>query len=98
MFAITTMDANFPLAWNVAVMELSRERVEDGPVALLASSAISKSWLYLAGNALTTSSILPARSIDALGWTPAEALETHLRLRTFEEDWDAPGMEAYDDL
>lgn len=27
-----------------------------------------------------------------------EALETHLRLRIFEDDWDYPGMEAYDDL
>ena len=26
-----------------------------------------------------------------------EALETHLRLRNFAEDWDAPAMEAYDD-
>jgi hypothetical protein len=33
-----------------------------------------------------------------LGWTAIEALETHLRLRNFAEDWDALGMEAYDDL
>jgi hypothetical protein len=26
----------------------------------------------------------------------ALALETHLRLRNFAEDWDAPGMEDYD--
>ncbi len=25
-----------------------------------------------------------------------EAMETHLRLRNFAEDWDAPGMEVYD--
>lgn len=98
MLSATTMDLDFPPAWNVAVMELRRERVEDGPVALFSSSAISKSWLYLAGNALTTSRIVPARSIADLGWTPAEALETHLRLRAFAEDWDAPGMDAYDDL
>lgn len=33
-----------------------------------------------------------------LGWTREQALETRLRLRGFEEDWDAPGMEIYDEL
>ena len=33
-----------------------------------------------------------------LGWSPAEAMDTHARLRPFEEDWNAPGMDAYDDL
>jgi hypothetical protein len=27
-----------------------------------------------------------------------EVIETRMRLRVFEEDWDAPGMEAYDAL
>jgi len=33
-----------------------------------------------------------------LNWTREEAIETRLRLRSFEEDWDAPGMDAYDRL
>jgi len=33
-----------------------------------------------------------------LGWTREQAIETRLRLRGFEEDWDAPGMEIYDEL
>ena len=33
-----------------------------------------------------------------LGWTAAEIAETHYRLIAFKEDWDAPGMEAYDEL
>lgn len=33
-----------------------------------------------------------------LGWSQEQALETRMRLRTFEEDWDAPGMEGYDEL
>ena len=33
-----------------------------------------------------------------LGWSRTEALETHARLRPFAEDWEAPGMDAYDDL
>jgi hypothetical protein len=33
-----------------------------------------------------------------LGWTPLEALEIRSSLATFEEDWNAPGMEIYDEL
>lgn len=33
-----------------------------------------------------------------LGWTAAETEETYHRLKSFKDDWDAPGMEAYDEL
>jgi hypothetical protein len=33
-----------------------------------------------------------------LGWSAEEAKETRARLAALEEDWDAPGMEAYDHL
>jgi len=33
-----------------------------------------------------------------LGWTQRQAAETRARLANFEEDWDAPGMDGYDDL
>jgi len=36
--------------------------------------------------------------IDDLGWSRDETLETLMRLRSFEEDWEAPGMEDYDEL
>lgn len=36
--------------------------------------------------------------ISDLGWTLEEAIETRLRLRVFEEDWDALGMEIYDEM
>ena len=36
--------------------------------------------------------------ISDLGWTAAEIAETYYRLMSFKEDWDAPGMEAYDEL
>jgi len=39
----------------------------------------------------------PLRLSD-LGWSGEEALETRLRLRSFEDDWDAPGMNAYDNV
>jgi hypothetical protein len=34
--------------------------------------------------------------ISDLGWSPEEAKETRARLAVLEEDWEAPGMEAYD--
>lgn len=36
--------------------------------------------------------------LSKLAWTPEEILETRARLSTFEQDWDAPGMEIYDEL
>jgi hypothetical protein len=33
-----------------------------------------------------------------LGWTPEQIIEARSRLLSFEEDWNAPGMEIYDDL
>ena len=35
---------------------------------------------------------------DDLGWSIQETKETRTKLATFEEDWLAPGMEAYDNL
>jgi len=39
-----------------------------------------------------------ANTVKDLGWTAAEAAETRSRLSTFEDDWDAPGMDEYDSL
>ena len=36
--------------------------------------------------------------VSNLGWSAEEAKETRARLAALEEDWDAPGMEAYDQL
>lgn len=36
--------------------------------------------------------------VSELGWSTEKAAEIYLRLRHFEEDWDAPGMDAYDGL
>lgn len=33
-----------------------------------------------------------------LGWTREEAASVRAQLATFEADWDAPGMDAYDEL
>ena len=32
----------------------------------------------------------------ARGWTEREAAETRARMKSFEADWESPGMEAYD--
>jgi hypothetical protein len=36
--------------------------------------------------------------IANLNWTTEEALEVRSHLATFEKDWNAPGMELYDEL
>ena len=36
--------------------------------------------------------------LKARGWTEREATETQARLKSFEADWEVPGMEAYDVL
>ena len=36
--------------------------------------------------------------VSDLGWSGEETKETRARLAALEEDWDAPGMEAYDQL
>jgi hypothetical protein len=36
--------------------------------------------------------------LSDLGWSSAEALDTRIRLRSFEDDWEAPGMDVYDNI
>ena len=36
--------------------------------------------------------------VKDLGWTFLETFETRVKLQSFEEDWNSPGMEAYDEL
>jgi len=37
-------------------------------------------------------------TLAALGWSQQEATLVRSQLASFEEDWNAPGMEAYDQL
>ncbi|MCR4316556.1 MAG: hypothetical protein NUW37_09435 [Planctomycetes bacterium] len=39
-----------------------------------------------------------SNSVSDLGWTSEQILEARMRLGSFEEDWNAPGMEIYDEL
>ena len=34
--------------------------------------------------------------LSDLGWSREQILDTRIRLRSFEDDWEAPGMDAYD--
>ncbi|MBF0491589.1 MAG: DUF2281 domain-containing protein [Deltaproteobacteria bacterium] len=36
--------------------------------------------------------------LSSKGWTTLQAAETRSRLESFGEDWNTPGMEAYDAL
>ena len=38
------------------------------------------------------------RTLAALGWSREQAAAVRAQLASFEEDWNAPGMEAYDEL
>lgn len=53
---------------------------------------------YHPGNSMSTAFFGNILSVRSLGWTAEETLETYARLRHFAEDWDAPGMEGYDQL
>jgi hypothetical protein len=47
----------------------------------------------------TISSMSPApHLIQDLGWTREDATAIRHRLSAFREDWEAPGMEIYDDV
>ncbi|MBW7877339.1 MAG: hypothetical protein H3C47_15280 [Candidatus Cloacimonetes bacterium] len=54
---------------------------------------------YISGGSATMGLIpTDSNSIISLGWTVEEARETYFRLSSFEEDWNHPGMEVYDDF
>jgi len=93
MFTLT-IDHSIPPDWHsVVVQTVIRTKSQQ---TMTASPEMAVSYHYVPGNALTTAE--RHNCIEALGWSKADALETLLRLRTFAEDWEEPGMEAYDDL
>lgn len=57
------------------------------------SGSLASSWPR-AGTSTSTKIL----QNNQLGWNDEEVIETHLRLRHFAEDWDFPGMEAYDEM
>ena len=62
------------------------------------TTALTVVWPFQAAE---TASFERGRSellVADLGWTLDETAESHFRFRTFADDWDARGMEDYDDL
>lgn len=71
------------------------------PLAVSSITAMTDPWRMeqMSRDAVVTIRTAENRMlITHLGWSHEQALETRMRLRTFEEDWDAPGMERYDEL
>lgn len=93
----TTIDAlNIPPLWYPVVQQIQSAAEPPTPTYM---ERLGKGFQYVLGNSSTvTTHLTDLPRIEQLGWSAVEALETHLRLRNFAEDWDAPGMEAYDDL
>jgi hypothetical protein len=98
MLATTIDTLDLPLNWYLAVEQI---QLESKTVPYSAYQSHGVCFGYINGTSATNVHTLMANraiSITQLGWSPIDALETHLKLRHFAEDWDAPGMEAYDEL
>lgn len=93
----TTIDAlNIPTLWYPVIQQIQAAAEPPTPNYL---DRPGKGFNYIFGTSSTvTTETAELLRIEKLGWSTVEALETHLRLRNFADDWDAPGMEAYDDL
>ena len=66
----------------------------------LPAAKLGKSW-RVSESALDTWMKLrsqPTQTVTTLGLTREQAHDARQRLGAFEEDWYAPGMEAYDEL
>ena len=92
----TTIDIGMPPAWHSATIKIQAEsKVE----SFYPKESTALRFAYSVNNAVTTNPYYFHRNnLASPGWTDTEALETHLRLKTFADDWDYPGMEAYDEL
>lgn len=92
----TTIDAlNIPPLWYPVVQQIQPVTEPLKPSYL---DNLGKGF-YMFGTSNTVSTrVVKLPGIEQLGWSAVEALETHLRFRSFAEDWNFPGMEAYDDM
>jgi hypothetical protein len=93
----TTIDAlKIPPLWYPVVQQIQSAAEPPTPTYL---ERLGKGFQYVLSNSSTViTRLVDLPRIEQLGWSAIEALETHLRFRNYAEDWDAPGMEVYDDL
>ena len=96
MLAATIDALNIPPLWYQVVQQIQAAAEPSTPSYL---DRLGKGFNYILGTSSTvTTHAAKLPNIEQLGWSSVEALETHLRFRNFADDWDAPGMEAYDDM
>jgi hypothetical protein len=64
------------------------------------TTRIRDPWVTTEYSRTTTNGAVDRRllRLSDLGWSQDEAAEVRMRLIQFEDDWDSPGMEAYDAL
>ena len=92
----TTIDAlNIPPLWYPVVQQIQAATEGLRPTY---SDSFGKGSYILGASSTVSTHVVKLPGIEQLGWSAIEALETHLRFSSFAEDWDAPGMEAYDDM
>jgi hypothetical protein len=85
---------NIPPLWYPVIQQIQTTE----PPTPTTLDRLGNSFHVLQSSYIVTEHRADLPRIDQLGWSAVEALETHLRFRNFADDWDAPGMEAYDDL
>jgi len=95
MLATTIETLNIPPLWYPVVQHI-QSAIE--PPKPNYSDSFGTGFYILGASSTVSTHVVKLPEVEQLGWSAVEALETHLRFRNFSEDWDAPGMEAYDDL
>lgn len=96
MLATTIDSLNIPPLWYPVVQQI---QAGAEPPTSSYLDRLGRGFHYILGTSSTVSTrVVKLPEIEQLGWSAIEALETHLRFRSFAEDWDSPGMEAYDDM
>jgi hypothetical protein len=96
MLATTIDTLNIPPLWYPVVQQI---QTTSEPPTSSYLDRVGRGFHYILGASSTvTTHAAKLPGIEQLGWSSIEALETHLRFRNFADDWDAPGMDAYDDL
>ncbi len=94
MLATTIDELPIPPLLYSAVQQIQAVSAPPTPTYL---DRLGKGFNYRFGTSSTvTTETAELLRIEQLGWSTVEALETHRRLRNFAEDWDFPGMAAYD--
>ncbi|NEQ25576.1 MAG: hypothetical protein F6K28_42250 [Microcoleus sp. SIO2G3] len=87
------------------IAQTSAQLRADQPINDVSEGATSEHRYVSVGRLSEASEVQPIKNsssvrhlIQDLGWTREQAAAIRYRLAAFREDWEAPGMEIYDDL